>query len=76
MRYLETLQKYANQQKEFNTAPQLQNPSESTAVLAVAETVKQMAESVTAKPHVSGLERLSVPSWDSSLEERIQALDE
>jgi len=39
----------------------------STEVLeAVAEAVKQMAQNMPTKPKVSGLERLSVPSWDGS----------
>ena len=39
----------------------------STEVLgAVAESVKQMAQNMATKPTVSGLERLSVLSWDGS----------
>lgn len=61
-KYLEILQRYASYQKELS-APQ--NTSDSSTVLeAVAEAVKQMAESIATKPKASGLERLSVPSWD------------
>ena len=67
-RYLETLQKYASYEKDVS-APWLQDASESTAVLGeVASAVKQMAQNMAAKPKLpaSGLERLSVPSWDGS----------
>lgn len=66
VRYLETLQKYAHYQKELS-ASQPQNTSDSTEVLgAVAEAVKEMAKNMATKPKVSGLETLSVPSWDGS----------
>ena len=67
-RYLETLQKYASYEKELSS-PQLQDITESTVVLGeVATAVKQMAQNMAAKPKIpaSGLERLSVPSWDGS----------
>ena len=66
VRYLETLQKYVHYQKELS-APQLQNTSDSTKFFgAVAKAVKEIAQNMATKPKVSGLERLSVPSWDGS----------
>ena len=65
VRYLETLQKFGSYQKKYNE-PQTA-PVDNSAILgAVADAVKQMAESMTTKPRGSGLERLPVPSWDGS----------
>ena len=51
-RYLETLQKYGSYEKELSS-PQLQDITESTAVLGeVATAVKQMVQNVAAKPKV------------------------
>ena len=66
VRYLETLQKYVHYQKELS-ALQLQNTSDSTKLFgAVAKAVKEITQNMGIKPKVSGLERLSVPSWDGS----------
>ena len=63
-RYSETLQEYASYEKEVNS-PQLQVITDSTTVLGeVVSAEKEMAQKMVAKPKVSGLERLSVPSWD------------
>lgn len=60
------MQKYVHYQKELS-APQLQNTSDSTKFFgAVAKAVKEIAQNMATKPKVSGLERLSVPSWDGS----------
>ena len=63
--YLDMLQKFANSQKGI--IPH-QNTSEQTVALeAMTDAVRKMAESLSNnKPKLSGLERLSVPTWDGA----------
>ncbi|KAK3738425.1 hypothetical protein QZH41_005627 [Actinostola sp. cb2023] len=62
--YLQIAQKYAAYQKECSLVPE---PTvKSDALEAMTSAVTKMADVLESKPNTSGLERLSVPSWDGS----------
>ena len=61
--YLEIAQKYAAYQKEHSLQKSIKS---SWALEAIASAVKNRAENMSSKPNISGLERLSVPTWDGN----------
>lgn len=63
MDYLEIAQKYAAYQKEHSLQKSIER---SWALEAIASAVKNMAENMSSKPNISGLERLSVLTWDGN----------
>jgi hypothetical protein len=79
--YFKVAKMYAAYQKKFSQpTPPMVNPDQ---LEAMTSAVTRMAEVLQgSKPSASGLERLSVPTWDGSRrsyptwKERIQSLDE